>query len=98
VRRLELSKDADADLYEILIYGSVMFGDEVARRYYFGIDEALKMLREYPEAGPVAWYLDPGLRRWTYHSHRIFYGYDDERLIVGRILHHSMDVDRSLRI
>ena len=56
------------------------------------------MLREYPEAAPRAHYLENDIRCWTYRSHRIFYRYDDDVLYVGRILHHSMDVDRSLLI
>ena len=34
MRRLELSKDADADLNDLLLYGSALFGDEVVRGYY----------------------------------------------------------------
>jgi toxin ParE1/3/4 len=98
VRRLKLSKDADTDLNDILAYGSVIFGDEVTRQYFFGFDEALRMLGEYPELAPRAWYLKGHVRCWSYRSHRIFYRFDDDTLHVGRILHHSMDVDRSLTI
>ena len=98
MRRLKLSKNADDDLNDILAYGSAAFGDEVTRQYFFGFDEALKMLREYPELAPRAWYLEGNIRCWSYRRHRIFYRYDDDMLYVGRILHQSMEVDRSLSI
>ena len=98
MRRLKLSQDADADLNDILAYGSAMFGDEVTRQYFFGFDEALRMLREYPELAPRAWYLEGEIRCWSYRSHRIFYRFDDDTLHVSRILHQAMDVDRSLGI
>ena len=95
--RLDLSRDADADLDDILEYGVKMFGLEVGRKYYFRFDETFRFLREFPEAGAVREELDGNPRSFGHERHRIFYDIEDERIFVLRVLHHAMDHRRAFK-
>lgn len=43
VKRLELSVAADADLFDILAYGTAVHGEAASDAYYLGLCEALKL-------------------------------------------------------
>jgi plasmid stabilization system protein ParE len=68
--RLQLSREADADLDELLEYGIQNSGLEVGREYYFSFDGAFGILRTTPEAGQVD--SETSFRRWHHGNHRIF--------------------------
>jgi len=85
VKRLELSVAADADLFDILAYGTAVHGEAMSDAYYTGLSEAFDFLCEHPEAGQVDEDSALGLRRWRYRQHRIFYRVADEALLVVRV-------------
>ena len=93
--RLDLSRDADADLDDILTYGVQTFGLSIGRDYYFSFDSAFAFLRENPRAGQVDEETGLGLRRWHHRKHRIFYRVGKEAILVVRILHHARDLDEA---
>lgn len=94
--RLELSREADADLIGMLEYGGEQFGWAAAEAYVARFDQSFALLCEYPEIGTVHHQVRPPIRSWSHYSHRIFYDIEAEAIFVRRILHQSQDVVRWL--
>jgi toxin ParE1/3/4 len=97
VKQLELSVAADADLFDILAYGTAVHGEAASDAYYSGLAQAFAFLCEHPEAGQVDEDSGLGLRRWRYRQHRIFYRADGNVLLIVRVFHVSADAVRWLR-
>lgn len=96
MKRLDLSVAADADLFDILAYGTAVHGAVMSDAYYSGLSEAFAFLCEHPEAGQIDEDSGLGLRRWRYRQHRIFYRVDDNVLLIVRIFHVAADAVRWL--
>lgn len=95
--RLELSREADADIVDMLNYGTKSFGWAAAEAYAQSFDPRFELLIEHPQIGMAHPELRPNLRSLPHHSHRIYYSVEGEVLIVRRVLHKAMDVGRWLR-
>lgn len=94
--RLEVSEEANADLDGIFDYGAEAFGVDAAAAYVRRFDEAYALLREHPYAGPEHDRVRPPIRSLSCGGHRIFYDVLDDRVVVRRVLHKAMDVERHL--
>lgn len=94
--RVELSRDADADLVGILEYGAEHFGWDRAEAYAEGFDDSFALLSAYPLIGALHDDIRPPIRSLHHRSHRIFYDIEGETIVVQRILHDSMDAKRHL--
>lgn len=90
--RVELSRDADADIVGILEYGARHFGWDRAEAYAETFDDSFALLSTYPLIGVMHDDVRPPIRSLHHRSHRIFYDVEDEIIVVQRILHQSMDV------
>lgn len=93
---LELSEAADADLAEILHYGVTRFGEETGEGYAAGFEASFALIAEHPFAGAVHDTVRPPIRSLPHGSHRIFYDVIGDRVVVQRVLHKAMDVERHL--
>jgi toxin ParE1/3/4 len=89
-----LSSKAAADLDGIYEYTILHFGLEQARVYLLGLHERFQMHAEQPTHGRTAEELAPGLRRFEYQSHMLFYIPKDNGIRIVRVLHQRMDVTR----
>lgn len=89
-----LTKRADADVLEIAKYTIARFGVEQSRRYRDDLAETFAALSKNPQLGRAAEHLAPGLRRWEHESHVIFYMSLADGVLVVRVLHRNMDVQR----
>lgn len=96
VRQLEITVAADADLFDILAYGTVAYGETKSDEYYNGIIDTLDFLCRTPFAGPIDDDNKLGLRRWRYRQHRIFYDVGEDTLLIVRIFHVAADAIRGL--
>ena len=94
--RLELSEAADADLASILSYGVEVYGEGAAEAYVESFEAAFALISDWPAAGAVHEEVRPPIRSRPHGSHRIFYDILEDRVIVQRILHQAMDVERHL--
>ncbi|MDB5676641.1 MAG: hypothetical protein JWM65_3623 [Sphingomonas bacterium] len=94
--RLELTRAAERDLDHLLTFGTTHFGERVADQYYFSFDAAFRLIRDHPRIGEMIDAIEPGFRKLTHRSHRIFYEADDDCVRIVRILHHAMDIDQLL--
>lgn len=96
MKRLELSVAADADLFDILAYGTAVHGVAASDAYYKGLTDTFAFLCENPEAGQVDDAGGLGLRRWRYRQHRIFYRVDEDAILIVRLFHVAADAVRRL--
>ena len=92
--RLELSRAAAADLDEIRSFSAERFGADRTIAYLDRIEAAFRRILDFPGAGPAHPSLRPPMRSLACQSHRIYYQVGEGRVLVVRVLHHAMDVDR----
>ena len=91
-----LTRKADDDLDGIYEYSITNFGLQQAQNYLNDLLRCFEHLGEHPEAGPLAKPLAPGLRRYPFRSHTVFYIPQDGGVLVVRVLHQRMDAPRHL--
>lgn len=94
--RVEISEAADADLVEILEYGTDNFGQDRAEAYVAGFQTTFDLISRHPAAGAVHAEVRPPIRSLPHGSHRVFYDVFEAEAVVQRILHKTMDVKRHL--
>ena len=96
MKRVELSRQADADLDGILDYSIAAHGRDTAEAYLRTINAALDWLAERPQLGAPRPDLKRGLRSLPAGEHRIYYRVDGKTVLVARVLHKAMDAARHL--
>ena len=92
-----LTHAAKNDLRGIARFTEERWG-RVQRRYYLkGLDEAFVMLANSPKLGNACDQIEPGLRKYPFQSHVIFYDLlSNNQILVIRVLHKSMDVHQAV--
>lgn len=93
--RLELTRDAVADLQEIGRYTKRQWGKEQARRYRDELDLALKKLSLSPRLGTTREDVGKNVRSFQVGSHIAYYFASNNGITILRLLHPSRDVDRA---
>ena len=93
---LKRRAEAVADLREIGRYGAGEHGPEVAAAYLQRIDDAMEMLKKFPQIGMPRDELRIGLRCLPVRQHHIFYRYAEGHISVVRVLHKARDAQRWL--
>ncbi len=68
---VELSEEADADLVEILSYGTEAFGEAQAESYVKSFDDTFDLISRHPRAGALHDAVRPPVRSLPHGSHRI---------------------------
>ena len=96
MKRLELSVASDADLFDILAYGTAVHGEIASDAYYAGLIKTFGFLCQNAEAGQVDDTSGLGLRRWRFRQHRIFYRVDEDSILIVRVFHVASDAVRRL--
>ena len=89
-----LSAAAAEDLRTIYSDSWDGFGERQADIYYDDLLTCFSRLASFPALGRT---LDPphaGLRKLAHDSHLILYRQEDRHLLIVRILHQGMDLDR----
>ena len=85
------SAAAEFDIQAIFLFSEENFGERQTDISMDGLDRALRNLAETPRIGRTADDLRPGLLRFRYHSHMIFYTIEPDCIVIRRILHARMD-------
>jgi len=96
VIQLTLADAAKADLVAILDYGTNLFGVEPAEAYLQRFSVTFERIREFPSAGLLHDSIRPPIRSMSSGSHRVYYDVLPDRVVVQRVLHKAMDVERWL--
>lgn len=92
----ELTEEAVRDIQVIVEYSIAEFGMQQTEEYYHSLSKCLEMLGDNPEMGNLANNLLPGYRRFSHISHVIFYKAKNQGILVVRVLHKSMDINKQL--
>lgn len=93
---VEISEAADADLAEILAYGKENFGENRAEAYLASFQTTIDLIARHPLAGAVHGGVRPPIRSLPHGSHRLFYDVFEDHVVVQRVLHKAVDVQRHL--
>jgi toxin ParE1/3/4 len=96
VRRLELTEIARADLKSIRRYSTRTWGQDQTSRYIGAIRDTLKAIVRGTVVARNRDDLRPGLQVATCSRHCIFFGTDQTRILIVRVLHDKMDYRRHL--
>ncbi|MBT7215104.1 MAG: type II toxin-antitoxin system RelE/ParE family toxin [Verrucomicrobia bacterium] len=91
-----LRPKAIADLEAIWRYTVDTWGDAQAERYVRLINESFRQIADNPSLGRSCDVIREGYRKRSVGRHVIFYRTIDGDVVVVRILHDRMDVDRHL--
>jgi toxin ParE1/3/4 len=68
-----LSAEALADIRAIRDYGIATFGLAQALKYHLALESRFELLGQFPRIGTPTYDLRPGLYRYHYKSHTVFY-------------------------
>lgn len=93
----KLSKEADNDLVNLYLYGFKIFGEAQAEQYYFDLEDCIKLLCETPLMCRERIEFAPAVRIHHHGSHLIIYLIQRDHILIVRILHDSMDIQRHLK-
>jgi toxin ParE1/3/4 len=96
---VRLSREADRDVLDILMYTQRTWGTKQQATYETVIIQALEMLSQHPETGRHRDDLFPGCRSVQVEHHVIYYHRPDPTEIeVLRILHHRQDPSAAVKV
>jgi toxin ParE1/3/4 len=84
------------DISEIARWSEANWGRQQRIRYVTTLLERLAQLEGRPRAGPLHGPRFPEVRRIRIGAHLAFYRFDDERVLVLRVLDQRMDVSAHL--
>ncbi len=92
-----LTAAARKDIIDIGRFTTEKWGKRQRDKYLKQLDDAFSLLARQPDMGRDAENIKPEYKKFSQGSHIIFYRAGTEsRIVVVRILHNSMDVDRHL--
>jgi len=89
-----LSAEAAADVEAIGDYGIATFGIPQALKYHLALESRFELLGEFPRLGMPTYDLRPGLYRYPYESHTIFYTIEPDNVFIVRVLYAGADFKR----
>jgi len=97
MRPFLLTAAARKDIIDIGHFTAEKWGKRQRDKYLKQLDDAFRLLSRQPEIGRDAEDIKSGYKKFSQGSHIIFYRSGTEsKIVVIRILHNSMDVDRHL--
>jgi toxin ParE1/3/4 len=94
--RFVVSPRAQADIDDIWEYTVGRWGTRQAETYLRLIKEAVEAVATDPRAGRTCDDVRPGYRKYLVGSHVLFYRVTATAVVVVRILHQRVDVERHL--
>jgi len=94
MRRIRLSREAQADLDEIWLYVARTRDPKAADAVIDAITERLLLLARMPQAGRRRDELLPGVRSFPVRDHVIYYTRRESALVILRVLHAARDAVR----
>lgn len=87
--RFNLTKNAERDLINILIYGIENFGASKANEYHVKMINCFELIASNQEIGRRADFIDSNIRRHEFISHIIFYEIVENSILILAIIHKS---------
>lgn len=97
-RNYLVKPEAERDLKEIGRYTRRTWGKEQAQKYLHAIHEKILTLVDNPKLGVMRDEVAMGYRSTHTAHHHIFYRVERETVVIIRVLHQSMDIQRHLDV
>ena len=91
-----ISVKADADIEAIAAASVQQWGLAVAEKYIAGLHATFGTLAAFPDIGRDAGDIRVGYHRLETASHSVFYRKTEYGVLIVRVLHQRMDVERYL--
>ena len=92
----KLTPDADDDLIEIYVHGFLNFGETQAEKYFSELEDCFEVLSNAPLICRERTEFTPPVRIHHHGRHLVIYVIQDDRILIVRVLHDSMDIPRHL--
>jgi len=89
-----LSELADKDIKKLLKQSVINLGMTQTKIYFNSLQNYLSLLDDNPAMGNNADDIKPGYHRFTHQSHIIFYRDCKNGILIVRVLHTAMDVEK----
>ena len=90
------SPETDNDLIKIYEYGFLKFGEAQAEKYFSELQDCFQLLNESPFICRERDEFNPPVRICHHGRHLIIYLIMDDYILIVRVLHERMDVQRRL--
>lgn len=91
-----LSERAERDLIEIYDYTEETFGAYQAEAYHAGLERTFDLLANFPRIGRSVDEIAPGIRRFRFQAHTVFYTEEATFILIRTILHQSREIKPDL--
>ena len=82
-----LSPTAIHSIEQIIIYTEENFGPYQTEAYIAGLKSSFRLIMEFAGIGVAAFEIKPGLRRYRYQSHYIFYTDEGDHVRIEDVIH-----------
>jgi|SRR5262245_47897549 toxin ParE1/3/4 len=82
-----LTRRAETDLFDILLFGYEQFGTRQAEAYANELEHVFQLLADNPRMGREAQAIAPGVRRHEHASHIILYEIAPEGILILAVVH-----------
>lgn len=96
--RHRFTAHAQNDLTKIIDYTLQNWGAAQAEKYIDGLEKLAGKLAHSPALGKRRDSLKKDLLSFPYESHVLYYTNTKAGIIISRVLHQSMDIEKHLRI
>ncbi len=91
-----LSERAERDLIEIYDYTEETFGAYQADAYHAGLERTFDLLASFPRIGRAVEEITPGLRRFRFQAHTVFYTEEADFILIRAVLHQAREIKPDL--
>ena len=92
----QLTNKAEDEIEAIYEYSILNFGLSTAQGYFSGLHDCFEMLADHQSWGNDYGFLLPGLLRYEYRSHSIYYQSTEQGVLIVRVLGGSQDPARHI--
>ncbi len=92
----KITPEADNDIIGIYIYGFQNFGEIQAEKYFSALEDCFQFLSENPLVCRERTEFKPPVRIHHHGRHLVVYLIQDDRVLIVRVLHQSMDILKHL--
>lgn len=92
-----LTRDAQQNLRDIRRYTVNTWGQPQSKTYLEGMQDAIRLLAEFPGQGLARQDVDDGVFSFPYGSHMLYYRLEKQQLVVFGVLHQRMVPERHLK-
>jgi toxin ParE1/3/4 len=92
----KLTNKAEIEIENIYEYSIINFGLQVAQVYLLGLHDCFDLLADYQSFGTDYGFIEPGLFRYEYRSHSIYYQITEDGILIVRVLGSKQDPARHI--